>query len=195
VAAAAGARRTETAYPRFVQAQNGYDLITGGSSGNIDPARALTQIEAMPAVGQWARVDVAASTAILPSGRVAPAPELMAVTDLSGRAGFRLNRFKVISGRIANLHAPSEAMIDFPTADREDLRVGSIIRFIVGSPDAKPARLAAVRIVGVVASPGQFPAVGASSASGSVYVTPAFVRSNGIRPPPGDAALLIRLRH
>ena len=35
-AAAAGARRTETAYPRFVQAQNGYDLITGGFPGNID---------------------------------------------------------------------------------------------------------------------------------------------------------------
>jgi hypothetical protein len=195
VAAAAGARRTETAYPRFVAAQNGYDLITGGSAGNIDPERALAQIEAMPEVAQWARVDVAASSAILPSGRVAPAPELMAVTDLTGRAGFQLNRFKVISGRMANLDAPGEAMIDFPTADREDLRVGSVIRFIVGSPDAKPARLAAVRIVGVVAPPGQFPAVGASSASGSVYVTPAFVRSNGIRPSPGDAALLIRLRH
>ena len=194
VAAAAGARRTETAYPRFVQAQNGYDLITGGSSGNIDPARALAQIEALPEVAQWARIDVAASTAILPSGRVAPAPELMAVTDLRGRAGFRLNRFKVISGRMVSLRAPGEAMIDFPTADHEGLRVGSVIRFIVGDPNAKRPRLAAVHIVGIVASPGQFPAVGASSASGSVYVTPAFVLSNGIRPSPGDAGLLIRLR-
>ena len=87
VAAAAGARRTETAYPRFVQAQNGYDLITGGFPGNIDPARALARIEAMPEVAQWARIDVAASTAILPSGRVAPAPELMAVTDLMRTGG------------------------------------------------------------------------------------------------------------
>ena len=86
-------------------------------------------------------------------------------------------------------------MIDFPTADREGLRVGSVIKYIVGDPDANRPRLAAVRIVGIVASPGQFPAVGASSAFGSVYVTPAFVRSNGIRPSPGDAALLIRLRH
>ena len=195
VAAAAGARRTETAYPRFVRAQNGYDLITGGFSGNIDPARALAQIEALPEVAQWTRVDVAAWTAILPSGRVAPAPELVAVTDLTGRAGFRLNRFKVISGRMADLHAPAEAMIDFPTADREGLRVGSVIRYIVGGPDAKPAKLAAVRIVGIVASPGQFPAVGASSTFSSVYVTPAFVRSNGIRPSPRDASLLIWLRH
>jgi hypothetical protein len=194
VTAAAGARRTETAYPRFVQAQNGYDLITGGFPGNIDPARALARIEALPEVAQWARIDVAASTAILPSGRVAPAPELMAVTDLAGRAGFQLNRFKVISGRLANPRAPGEAMIDFPTADREGLRVGSVIKYIVGDPNAKRPKLAAVRIVGIVASPGQFPAVGALSAFSSVYVTPAFVDSNHIRPSPGDAALLIRLR-
>jgi hypothetical protein len=95
---------------------------------------------------------------------------------------------------MVNLRAPGEAMIDFPTADREGLRVGSVVRFIVGDPNARSSRLAAVRIVGIVASPGQFPAVGAS-ASGSVYVTPAFVASNGIRPSPGDAGLLIRLRH
>jgi hypothetical protein len=194
-AAAAGARRTETAYPRFVQAQNGYDLITGGFSGKIDPGRALARMEAMPEVGQWARVDVAASSAILPSGRVAPAPELTAVTDLAARAGFRVNRFKVVSGRMVNLRAPGEAVVDFPTADREGLRVGSVVRFIVGDPGAGRPRSAAVRIVGIVASPGQFPAVGASSAFGNVYVAPAFVRSNGIRPSPGDASLLIRLRH
>src|SRR5205809_4772549 len=168
--------------------------MTGGFPGNIDPARALAKMQALPEVAQWARIDVAAATAILPSGRLAPAPELMAVTDLRGRAGLRLNRFKVISGRTANPRAPGEAMTDFPTADREGLRVGSVIKYIVGDPDAKRPKLAAVRIVGIVASPGQFPAVGASSAFSSVYVTPSFVRSNGIRPSPGDASLLIRLR-
>jgi hypothetical protein len=195
VAAAAGARRTETAYPRFVQAQNGYDLITGGFPGKVDPGRALARMKALPEVQDWARVDVAASSAILPSGRVAPAPELTAVTDLAARAGFRLNRFKVVSGRMMSLRAPGEAVVDFPTADREGLRVGSVVRFIVGDPDASRPRSAAIRIVGIVASPGKFPAVGASSGFGSVYVTPAFVRSNGIRPSPGDASLLIRLRH
>jgi ABC-type antimicrobial peptide transport system permease subunit len=192
-AAAAGARRTDTAYPRFVQAENGYDLITGGFPDNLDPGRALARIAAMPEVSQWTRIDVAAYAAILPSGRRVSVPELAAVTDLSGRAGFQLNRFKVVAGRIADLHAPDQAMIDFPTADREDLRVGSQIRFIVGDPSAQPPQLATVRIVGIVASPGQFPAVGASSNFGSVYVTPAFVRSNRITPSPADASLLIRL--
>jgi len=112
VAAAVGARRTETAYPRFVQAQNGYALMTGGFPGGVDPARALAKMEALPEVAQWARVDLMASAAVLPSGRVAPAPELKAVTDLRA-GGFPAHRFKVISGRMVNLRAPGEAMIDF----------------------------------------------------------------------------------
>src|SRR6266567_6660068 len=50
VAAAAGARRTETAYPRFVQAQDGYDLMTGGSPDNINRDKALASIATMPEV-------------------------------------------------------------------------------------------------------------------------------------------------
>jgi len=95
---------------------------------------------------------------------------------------------------MADPRAPGEAVIDFPAADREDLRAGSVIKFVIGGPDARPDRLAAVDIVGIVASPGQFPAVGASAVYGSVYLMPAFVRGNGIRPSPGDASLLIRLR-
>jgi hypothetical protein len=195
VAAVAGARRTETAYPRFVQVQKGYDLVTGGFPKKIDAERALRQMAAMPEVLESARVDVAAYAAVLPSGRRVSIPELAAVTDLSGRVGYQLNRFKVVSGRMADRGAPGEAMVDFPTADQQDLAVGSTVRFLLGDPDATPPRSATVRIVGIVASPGQFPAVGAWSNLGSVYVTPAFVRSNGITPSAADASLLIRLRH
>jgi hypothetical protein len=194
LAAAVGARRTETAYPRFIQAHKGYDLVTGGFPEKLDPEQTLTQMAAMPEVLEWTRVDVAAYAAILPSGRRVSIPELAAVTDLSGRVGYQLNRFKVISGRLAKLGAADEAMVDFPAADRQGLRVGSRVRFFVGDPAATPPRLATVRIVGIVASPGQFPAVGASSGLASVYVTPAFVRANAITPSPTDASLLIRLR-
>jgi hypothetical protein len=194
VAAAAGARRTETAYPRFVQAKNGYDLFLRGFPES-KPERALARIKALPEVAQWARIDIVAGSAILPSGRLTPLPELVATADLMGRAGFQLNRFKVISGRMQNPRVPGEAVVDFSTADRESLRVGSVVKFNVGDPAATPRKLATVRVVGIVASPGQFPAVGASSAFGRIYVTPAFVRSNGIEPAPDAAALLIRLRH
>jgi hypothetical protein len=194
-AAVAGARRAETAYPRFVQAQNGYQLVVRGFPEGIKPERSIARIAAMPEVAQWARIDAVGVLAVLPSGRLVPPQELAASTDLMGRAGFRLNRFKVISGRMAHPRAPGEAVIDFGTADREDLRVGSIVRFIGAAADGTPRRFGAARIVGVVASPGQFPAVGASSSFGRIYLTPAFVRSKGIRPSPANAWLLIRLRH
>jgi ABC-type lipoprotein release transport system permease subunit len=193
-AAAAGARRAETAYPRFVEAHKGYDLVTGGFPGSIDPERALARMAALPQVLEWARVDVVAYAGILPSGRQVSIPELFAVTDLSGRAGFRINRFKLVSGRLADPDASDQAMVDFPIADRKGLKVGSRIRFVVGDPGAERPTFAAVRIVGIVASPGQFPAVGASSGLGAVYVTPAFARANRITPSPADASLLIRLR-
>ena len=98
VAAAAGARRTETAYPRFVQTQQGYDLVTGGFPERIDAERALARMAAMPEVLESARLDVAAYAAILPSGRRVSIPELGAFTDLSGRVGYRLNRFRSCPG-------------------------------------------------------------------------------------------------
>jgi putative ABC transport system permease protein len=192
-AAAAGARRTETAYPRFVQASNQYDLVTGGFPDDVDPDRALAALSAMPEVSEWARLDLVADAAELPSGRFVSAPELAAVTDLSGRVGVRLGRFKVLSGRAADPDAADEAIVGFATADREGIGLGSTIRFVVGRSDVP--RFAAVRIVGIVAMPGDFPAVGISSAFGSVMVTPAFVRSHQLRPSSSDASLLIRLRH
>ena len=101
VAAAAGARRTETAYPRFVQAQNGYDLITGGFPGHR-PARRWRGIEALPAVAQWARIDAAINGH--PASPPAPVPEPTAATDLAGRAGFRSTVQVTADG---NLRAPA----------------------------------------------------------------------------------------
>jgi hypothetical protein len=63
VAAGVGARRTETAYPRFVQAQKGYDLVTGGFPEKLDPERTLTRMAAMPMGSVAARLLLPVSTA------------------------------------------------------------------------------------------------------------------------------------
>src|SRR2546429_5716450 len=73
-AAAPGARRTETAYPRFVQAQNGYDLIAGGFPGDIDPGRGPGPKQGPPEVRPLGRLRVGATTGPLFSGRRGPAP-------------------------------------------------------------------------------------------------------------------------
>jgi ABC-type antimicrobial peptide transport system permease subunit len=193
-AAAAGARRTDTAYPRFVVAQKGYDLQTGGFPDGVDAAKGLVTIARLPEVAEWARIDPVSFAGILPSGNLLTVPQLVAGTDFQGRAGIEFNRFKVLSGRLFDLDAPEEAVVDFGTADLYGLRLGSVIRFVIGDPSDPNPKLAPVRIVGIVASPGGFPAVGISSFFTTVYVTPAFARANGVEPDPSSAGLLIRLK-
>src|SRR5439155_9940500 len=50
IAAAAGARRTESAYPRFVDSQEGYDVGFGGTGGNRDIRAESDAIAALPQV-------------------------------------------------------------------------------------------------------------------------------------------------
>jgi ABC-type lipoprotein release transport system permease subunit len=200
MAAAAGARRTETAYPRFVAAQRGYDVSIGGISGNVDPEQARARIVRLPQVVEWSRLDLVAERAELPSGRTVTAPELVALTDLQGRTGFTISRFKVLSGRVFDPQAPGEAVVEFSTAARLRLHVGSVIQLIFRNltdqnlPNGSviPLRSESVRVVGVVAGPGLFPAIGVT-APGLVFTSPAFVRHFGVRLDP-DAGLLLRLR-
>jgi len=199
-AAAAGARRTATAYPRFVKAERGFDLLTGGFPDNVDAEKAMATIERLPVVKEWARVDAVANAGILPDGNELTVPQLAAVTDLRARAGIDINRFKVLSGRRFDLNAPDEAIVNFDVAQRYRLEVGSIVRLVVGNPFgphggfAPHPKLAPVRIVGIVASPGAFPAVGISSGFSTIEVTPAFAHANHVTPNAPDSSLIIRLR-
>src|SRR5258708_18328735 len=76
VAAAAGARRTETAYPRFVQAQNGYDLITRGFPRRRGPGRGFEPSEALSRAAPWPRRAWAGAFGPCAGGPRAAAPEV-----------------------------------------------------------------------------------------------------------------------
>src|SRR5438105_4408208 len=117
-AAAAGARRTETAYPRFVESANAPDVETGGFARDLDPQTVLSTIEHLPSVRDWARVDPVASAVVLPDGRTATAPEIFGVSISQGGPGGTIDRARVLSGRMLRPEAPDEAVVDFATADR-----------------------------------------------------------------------------
>jgi putative ABC transport system permease protein len=193
-AAAVGARRTETAYPRFVAEYKGFDLLTGGAPEGIDVAKALVTLAHLPEVKDWARGDTVAYAGFLPGGRLLTNPSLTAVTDFQGRVGSEINRWKVLSGRQFDPAALDEALIDFGTAEKYDLHVGSVIRLVVGDYTIPNPKVAPVRIVGIVAAPGGFPAVGIPTLFTTVWVTPAFGRRYSPDPYQGDSALLIRLK-
>src|SRR2546430_14671213 len=92
-AASAGARRTESAYPRFLAAEKGFDLLTGGFPDNIDPEKAMATIERLPVVKEWARFDAVANAGFLPDGNELTIPQLAGGADPQGPARVLLNRF------------------------------------------------------------------------------------------------------
>lgn len=192
MAAAAGARRTQTAYPRFVKAQRGAEIFTGGAPESIDIEQAFARIQRFPQVAEWARIELVSPEVRLRSGALIRLPEVFPLVDPDGRAGFRFNRFKLLSGRLFNPRSPDEVLVDFTSAERLRVKVGSVVGVRVGEGDT-PAAFAPVRIVGIVATPGQFPAVG-TFAQSNLYLTPAFARAHPVEPELGrEISLLIKL--
>ncbi len=195
LAAASGARRTQSAYPRLLAWSHAADVLTGGFPDNVNPATAIPRIERLPEVEQWARVDLVSPAVIMPSGSMATLPAVQVTTDLQNRAGRTLERFKLLSGRLFNPGSPNEAVVDFAMAGRYGLHVGSLLRVALIGPSGRPTGYVPVHVVGVVAVPTSFPSIAGSNLITFIEVSPAFVAAHRVHMDPVNASLLIRLRH
>jgi putative ABC transport system permease protein len=173
LAAAAGARRTDSAYDRFLVEQDAYDVaLTNYPTDDGIAVFDFDAIEALPEVVDSARGSFDFSPL---SGGTA---YLFSEDD---RLGTEFNRQRIIEGRRADPAAPEEATIGFDLADEQDIEVGDEIQLIepqyhdlpqlqdllAAVPEAK------VRVVGIEASPGEFPPQ-FGSASPLIHLTPAF---------------------
>jgi hypothetical protein len=193
--AAAGARRADSAYPRFVQRYKAYDVQLGGIPTD-DPAEAAQirkKIIAFPEVADSATSEFVASSAVLPSGATVSFPEMIVLGDPDGHELITVNKAKMLSGRLFNPEAIDEGVVDFNTADRFNLRVGDHVGIPLGDPRAGPSQIVNVRLVGVLVAPGSMPAVGAADLAG-IEVSPGFVRAHETVIPPSTDAPAIRLK-
>jgi ABC-type lipoprotein release transport system permease subunit len=175
LALAAGGRRTDTAYRRFLHAQDAYDALVSLSTtpGLGQPDTEFfdaEEIERLPQVAEAAPTGSFFVSLGAGVGVLVPPDE---------RIGTEINEFKVLDGRRADPDDPTEAVVSFTLAEQYDLEVGSEIEVVdpslLGepSPDATPDQVAAVRrardrvlatlpdnsltVVGIEASPGNFP--------------------------------------
>jgi ABC-type antimicrobial peptide transport system permease subunit len=178
-ATAAGARRTDDAYARFVAAHHGApylvsDFIPNPEAAVVPPAA----VAALPSVAEadsFRVFGLAADTGY----NVVASPD--------GRAyGTGLSRLKVLQGRLPDPARADEAVADFT---QPGVRVGQ--RVSVGlepakdgdthTPDLSAAPIPATfTVVGIVAAPGRFPPFAANSffSGPSYYLTPAFYRAH-----------------
>jgi MacB-like periplasmic core domain len=149
--AAAGARRTDTAYPRFLVAYKAADALVspaGDGTGGYDEA--LGRLPGVAAAAPLVGVQV---LPFLPDGKLDG--QAVVAAPLDGRFGHTLQVPKMLAGRQPLASRPDEVMVDQIAAHALHLRVGSKLKMgaIRGSA-IRPSRRLTERVVGIMVTPG-----------------------------------------
>ena len=186
VACLAGARRTESAYPRFLRTSDAADLLIFGPPGFLD----LAAVARLPEVAESGRVDYAAlyTERETAPGSTAPTREATIAWFVSPDGVFeKLNRPAVVSGR--SPLAADEIAVNPSVAEAFDLALGDTLsvralgsdeidELLVGQevdPDGPSIDL---NVVGIEVAAGEFIPL---SEVGTVHLSPAFLEEYGDR--------------
>lgn len=179
LAAWTGARRTETAYPRFISAQRAPDITTGGINGPEEAfLPGIETLKKLPQVAEWVDGYSFPANVRTTAGRLLRFPDLIAGGDETGRAGVVLDRARILNGREPDPNADDEGTVSF-AAESADLTVGSVVTLV---PDpglflGEIAREVPIRIVGIHAASGEFASINGISFP-SLRLSPAVIRAN-----------------
>jgi len=187
VAAASGARRTDTAYPRFLKTYSGADLLSGATIGSGSQGVAAKELS----VQDIARIPVVTAAQkiryyllrnqFVPLSPDAPPDRVVFVADARSpeRVGAPMDRYKVLEGRAPDPTRPDEAVIALPGFAVPGFQVGASFK-LEGFPQVFPDFAAAaqkkalmIHIVGRVAAPGDFPPQSGDETV-HLHLTPAF---------------------
>jgi ABC-type antimicrobial peptide transport system permease subunit len=149
---AAGARRTATAYPRFIEASRGSDALVGAYRyGADDYYRALDRD---PAVAEFGKL---ASLPIFPLGRDGQPQQIAGnvVTPVDGKLHYTIDRPRILAGRLPRADRPNEALVNEVAADRFHAHVGSripmaLMRYDETNPEGEPLSVTPIGDVVVV---------------------------------------------
>lgn len=185
--ALAGARRTDSAYGRFLEGANAFDVAVVAVASPID----VEAVRRLPQV-----TDSAGLLFLLMEAQLDPiAPAGDGLFD-------RINRPQILEGRRPDPSRADEVSISRLAATTFDLGIGDTVAATAFRPDQKEAVLSAgspvaagpsftFRIVGIDATPTEF--LPSSPNSTTMHLTPAFTRIHG-----GEVAsvygLLLQLR-
>ena len=172
--AAAGARRTDTAYPRMLAWSHASQVEVvpqgTGRNGYYAALARLPQIESMGTGGLY--------QAMLP-GATDTSVQLMA--SLDGNVGLHVDRVRVLAGRLYDPHQGGQAMIDQIMATAEHLRPGSTVRVLVvpnnpvtGEPDFGAARTRSFMVTAIVTFDPQITIAAGGASDPTVLVSEPF---------------------
>jgi hypothetical protein len=194
--AAAGARRTGTAYPRFLSRSHAADLL-------VSPAQSGFRgyFQAVAGLPQVASADVVAFLQMsLPGPGASPFSGMVAEASPSGGEGVAMNRVKVLAGRIFNPADPHAVMISPVLAARDHLRPGGTLHLTGypqrhGNPDIGHAVRLAFRVSAIVVTDDEIVPATHELAEPRVLMSPAFSRTRlaqSFNPAGGASYVILR---
>jgi hypothetical protein len=192
--AAAGARRTDTAYPRFLRTSHAAQLaVFPPQSGFGGYFRAVARLPQVSSAASAAFLQMS-----LPGPGTSPYSGLTAEASPAGDDGVTLDRVKVLAGRLFDPADPHAVMISQQLADREHLRPGGTLQ-LIGFPQRGPSSDVAhqvrltFRVSAVVAFTDQI----AAASYPRLLLTPAFARTRQAMSfnPAGGALYLVLRPH
>jgi len=186
LASAAGARRTDTAYSRFLRASQAGEVF-------ISPFVTLLrgsydEIRQLPQVADAGMVGVPLMAAVGPSGSSNFLVFSMASAD--GRFGYAIHRPNVLDGRLPHPERATEALVDPATARRFRLAVGGQLTMrAFAEPPADPADIrpgegtpVTLTVVGIGVFPDQVVPTQPLEEFPRLFLSPAAYRLYGASP-------------
>ena len=172
--AAAGARRTDTAYPRLLSWANASQLdVFPQGTGLTGYYAALAKLPEVSVLGTGQLYEAA-----LPASH---ATGVQFESSPDGVLGSSVDRVKVLSGRRYDPARPGEAMIDQQMAAVEHLKPGDTVRVLgvplgqkTGTPDFTKAVALSFTVTAIVAFDPQLVLAGGGDIEPTVMVSPPF---------------------
>ena len=189
LAAAAGARRTETAYPRFRDAAEQEDIFLAAAapSGQFDVADnpVLAAVDQLPAVTRTAAL---AQMATAPGRTLAEAEANFGFGSLSllDGAGYAMSRPNLVAGRMPDPDRVDEGVVNPRYADQFGVGVGSRLPIVVvdsaaadasfstGTPYTGSVDHETITVTGIVRFARDVVPTTVNDENAILYTTPAF---------------------
>jgi hypothetical protein len=166
IAAAAGARRTDNAYPRFLSSQRAYQqflftfpLYPGTAEVSAEQLRSLPEVEHVV-------------EGVIFDGL----PEIVLRGSIDPRLDRSLNGVHLLEGRLPT--ETDDILIPPLLAEQRHLKVGDPFAFTLRAEEGAGPQING-RVVGIGISPGEFPPVNDIGIQYWAHVSPAFVKTYG----------------
>jgi ABC-type antimicrobial peptide transport system permease subunit len=176
--AAAGARRTETAYPRLLQWANAAQVQVLPLSNGPTP-RYFAALARLPQVASMSTASL--YQIMLPVRRGLPQTTVETLSSFDGAMGVSADRVKILQGRMFSPRTAGQAVIDSRLAGLEHLRPGGILHLLAvpsnpatGNPEPQLAVPLAFRVSAVVVFDTQIVPATATNSEPMALLNPPF---------------------